>query len=70
MPFKTSYLRKEEFWNVLTHGLGALFSVAGLILLIYFSAQSGTALDVVCATVFGVSMLLLYRFYALPCSGG
>lgn len=70
MPFKTSYFREEEFWNVLTHGLGALFSLAGLILLIYFSAQNGTALDVVCATVFGASMLVLYTASALYHAAG
>lgn len=60
MPFKNLNIREEEFWNVLTHGLGTLFSLAGLIVLIYFSSLNGTALEILCATVFGVSMLVLY----------
>ena len=36
MPEKN--LKKEEFWNVLTHGIGAVLSVAALIVMVLFSA--------------------------------
>lgn len=60
MPSKILDIRNEEFWNVLTHGLGTLLSVLGLFFLVYFSIRNGTTLDVVCATVFGTSMSVLY----------
>lgn len=54
------YTRKEELVNALTHGLGVLLSIVALVLLIIFSAQQGSAWHVVSATIYGVSMLLLY----------
>lgn len=55
-----TYGRKEEIANAITHGIGALLSVAGLVLLIVFSSLKGTAWHVVSFTIYGVSMLLLY----------
>lgn len=60
MPFKSIDYRKEEFWNVLTHGLGVILSLIGLFVLIYFASQSGSLMDLICAVVFGLSMVLLY----------
>lgn len=54
------YTRKEELVNALTHGLGVLLSIVALVLLIIFSAQQESAWHVVSATIYGVSMLLLY----------
>jgi len=51
---------KEEFWNVLTHGLGALLSVIAAVFMIVFSAKDGNALDVVASAVFGLTLVLLY----------
>lgn len=50
----------EEIANAITHGIGALLSIAGLVILIVYSSLHGTAWHVVSFTVFGVSMLLLY----------
>lgn len=55
-----TYTRKEETWNAITHGIGALLSVAALVLLIIFSALKGNALHVVSFTIYGSMMLLLY----------
>ncbi|MNI57435.1 hemolysin-III related [compost metagenome] len=55
-----TYPRREEIANAITHGIGALLSVAALILLIVFSSIKGTAWHVVSFTIYGVSMLLLY----------
>ena len=54
------YSRKEEIANAITHGIGVLLSIAALVLLIIYAAQQGSAWDVVSATIYGVSMLLLY----------
>ncbi len=54
------YSRKEELLNIATHGLGLVFSIVALILLIVRAAQHGSAAYVVSFTVFGVSLVLLY----------
>lgn len=56
----TYYSRKEEFLNVITHLIGLILSVAGLILLIVFSSIYGNAWHIVSFTIFGSSMVLLY----------
>lgn len=49
-----------------THMLGALLSIAGLVLLIIQSAKYGEgAWDVVSFTIFGVGLILLYTFSSL-----
>ncbi|RAP75383.1 PAQR family membrane homeostasis protein TrhA [Paenibacillus montanisoli] len=55
-----TYSRKEEIANAITHGLGALLSVAALVLLIVFASIKGSASHVVSFTVYGSMMLLLY----------
>lgn len=55
-----TYTRREEVANAITHGIGGLLSLAGLILLIVFASLKGTAVHIVTFTVYGVSMLLLY----------
>lgn len=55
-----TYSSREEVANAITHGIGALLSVAALVLLIVFASIDGTAWHVVSFTIYGVSMLLLY----------
>lgn len=54
------YSLKEEIANTTTHGIGALLSIAALVLLIVFSSINGTAWHIVSCTIFGVSITLLY----------
>jgi hemolysin III len=54
------YTRREEMANAITHGIGTILSIAGLVLLIVAASQEGTAWHVVSFTIFGVTMLLLY----------
>lgn len=54
------YSRREEFVNALTHGLGALFSLVALVVLIVFASLKGTAWHVVSYSIYGTTMLLLY----------
>ncbi|KOS08437.1 hypothetical protein AM493_19865 [Flavobacterium akiainvivens] len=58
MPKKNR--RSEELWNTLTHGAGAVFSIAALVVLVAYSALYGTALHVAVSVVFGASLVLLY----------
>ena len=55
-----TFTKREELINALIHGLGALLSVAALVVLIVAGAQAGDAWHVVSFAVFGTSMLILY----------
>lgn len=55
-----TFTKGEEIANSITHGIGGLLSIAGLVLLIVFSALYGNAWHVVSFTLFGSTMVLLY----------
>lgn len=55
-----AYPHREELANSLTHGLGALLSVAGLALMVSFSCRLGDAWQVASTAVFGATLVLLY----------
>lgn len=59
------YTKREEIANAVTHGIGALLSIVGLVLLIVFSSLLGSVWHVVSFTIFGTTMLLLYVFSTL-----
>lgn len=50
----------EEVFNSITHGIGALLSIAALVVLTVFAVKKGTAWHVVSFSIFGTSMFLLY----------
>jgi hemolysin III len=52
--------RGEEIFNSITHGIGVLMSIAGLVILTCFAVVRGSAWHVVSYSVFGSSMVILY----------
>jgi hemolysin III len=64
------FTKEEEISNSITHGIGALLSVAALVILIIFASLYGNAWHIVSFTLFGVTMVLLYTsstlVHALP----
>lgn len=64
--------RGEELANALSHGIGCLLAVAALPLLVIQAAQRGGAAEVVGASLFAATMILLYGvstlYHALPAS--
>lgn len=52
--------KKEELWNALTHGLGAVLSIAGLVLLIVFASIYGNVWHIVSFSIFGATLVILY----------
>lgn len=56
---------QEEFANSVSHGIGVLFSVVGITLLVTFSVLNGTAIHIVSCSIFGTSILLLYTVSTL-----
>ena len=52
-----SYSLGEELFNAISHGLGALLSIAALVLMLI---RARNALEVTTAAIFGTSMIFLY----------
>ena len=50
----------EEFWNTLTHGVGAVAALAGGAVLITLAALYGDVWQLVSAAVFALTLILLY----------
>lgn len=57
---RTQYTFSEELLHSITHGVGAVLSVAGLAVLVGFAALSGDPYRVVSVSIFGASLILLY----------
>lgn len=55
-----TFTKIEEIVNSITHGIGALLSIAALVLLTVFSSLEGSVLHVISFSIFGGTMLLLY----------
>ena len=51
---------REELWNALTHGAGALLSLVGASVLIALTAMHGTGVQLGGAIVFGIALVGLY----------
>ena len=68
------YTTGEEIVNAITHGIGALLSIAGLVLLIIravrYAPEEYKGRCIVGFTIFGASLIVLYLFstlyHALP----
>lgn len=63
IPMKNSTYQptiKDEIANSLTHGIGALLSIAALVILVIFSATEGDAWRVVSFSIYGACLILLY----------
>ena len=50
----------EEISNSITHGLGLLLSIAGLVVLLVLSAKYADARKAVCFSIYGTSLVILY----------
>jgi hemolysin III len=55
----------EEIANAISHGVGFLFAIASLPILVVVASRHGSAVNVVAASVFSVTMMLLYLASAL-----
>lgn len=65
MEENSKYSPKEELANALSHFIGGLLAIAGLILMVHHSIHRGNGWHVVSTSVFGASMVLLYFTSAL-----
>lgn len=54
------YSRGEELFNVISHGLGFLLSLAAMVILIVFASLDGDVWHIVSFSIYGASLVLLY----------
>jgi hemolysin III len=59
------YSLKEEIANAISHGIGAILSIAALVLLIVYSVKYGDVWHIVSFSIFGSTLVLLYVFSTL-----
>lgn len=55
----------EEIASAITHGLGVIFGIVALTLLIVFAALKGTAWHVVSVSIYGSTLIILYTMSTL-----
>ncbi|MFA5074556.1 MAG: hemolysin III family protein [Candidatus Babeliales bacterium] len=62
---KRKQTKKEEFFNSLSHGIGALLSLAGLFVMLSLSLAKHDSYKILSSVIFGTSLILLYLFSTL-----
>lgn len=66
----TPYSLGEEIAHAVTHGIGALLSIAGLAVLVSFSVLYGDAWHIVSSSIYGFTLIVLYSastlYHAIP----
>lgn len=55
----------EEIANAITHGLGALFSIVALTIMVVFAALFGNVWQIVSVAIYGGTLVLLYTMSTL-----
>ena len=56
----TYYDKKEERFNVISHAVGLVLSIAALVLLVVFASKYGSIKHIVSFSIYGASLILLY----------
>lgn len=59
------YSKGEEIANSITHGIGAIFSIVALIIMIIFAAIYGNSWHVISVSIYGTTLILLYTMSTL-----
>lgn len=70
MPALPRYSVAEEIANSVTHGVGVLFSIAGLAILTAFASLFGTVWHVVSCSIYGATQIFMYTastlYHSIP----
>ena len=54
------YTQKEEILNAVTHGVGILFSIVGLVVLVAFASINGSSILIASSAIFGGTLIFAY----------
>ena len=58
--YSTNYTVGEEIAHAITHGIGAMLSMAGLAILVTFASLNGDAWHIVSSSIYGATLIILY----------
>ena len=61
----SNYSFAEELTNAITHGVGALLSVAALTLLVTYAAQENDLIKIISFSIYGASLILMFLMSTL-----
>ena len=68
------YSLGEEIWNAISHGLGAIFGIVALALMLVKTIPSGDPFSIISALVYGISLIILFTisciYHALATNNG
>lgn len=68
--FATEYSVGEEIAHAITHGIGIPLSIAGLVILVAFSALYGNAWHITSTSIYGATLILCYTastlYHSIP----
>lgn len=62
---RRKYTLGEELFNAITHGIGALLSVAGCVVLLVRCHQLGNGVAAVSSAIYGATLIILYTMSTL-----
>lgn len=60
-----NYSKGEEIANSITHGIGAVFSIAALVVMIVFASINKNAWQIVSVSIYGTTLIILYTMSTL-----
>lgn len=63
--YDSSYSAEEEIAHTITHAIGALLSVAGLVIMLILANMNGDVWHVISSSVFGATLIILYSASSL-----
>ena len=50
----------EEIWHAVTHGIGFIFSIVALALLVSFATLSSSSIHIIAAAIYGAALIVMY----------
>ena len=53
-------LKNQETWNALSHGIGVLFGISALVLMVYLAKEHHHPLAIVACAIYGSTLIALY----------
>ena len=72
-PLGKMYTLGEEIANGITHGLGVLFGITALSILLFFAIKKGDTLSIVSFSIYGSCIILMYLastlYHSIPHQG-
>ena len=61
----SGYSLREEIAHTITHGIGALLSIAGLAVMVAYASLNGDAWHIVSSSIYGATLIFLYMSSSL-----